>query len=220
MKLYHTPISTNSRRAWVALLEKNLDFELIEIHLDGDHLQPEFVAMNPFHRIPVLVDGDFTVFESLAILDYLEAKYPEPAMLPKDPKDLAVVKMVELVTVNELGPALYPLSSERMGWGILEPQVIVKAKQKADTVLIFFEGLLDDRPFFASNHVTYAECVAGTVIPLLSWVDVSIDGYPKIKAWCDRLMSRPSFQQTQFTEADLAAFASRRQNFLTQTEAK
>ena len=220
MKLYHTPISTNSRRVWVALLEKNLDFELVEIHLDGDHLEPEFVAMNPFHRVPVLVDDDFTVFESLAILDYLEAKYPEPAMLPKDPKDLAIVKMVELVTVNELGPALYPLSSERMGWGILEPQVIVKAKQKADTVLIFFEGLLDDRPFFASNHVTYAECVAGTVIPLLSWVDVSIDGYPKIKAWCDRLMSRPSFQQTQFTEADLAAFASRRQNFLTQTEAK
>ena len=220
MKLYHTPISTNSRRAWVALLEKNLDFELIEIHLDGDHLQPEFVAMNPFHRIPVLVDGDFTVFESLAILDYLEAKYPEPAMLPKDPKDLAVVRMVELVTVNELGSALYPLSSEKMGWGIPEPQAIVKAKQKVDTVLTFFEGLLDDRPFFGSNTLTYAECVAGTVVPLLSWVDISIEGYPKIQAWCDRLMSRPSFQQTQFTEADLAAFASRRQNFLTQTEAK
>ena len=220
MKLYHTPISTNSRRAWVALLEKNLDFELVEIHLDGDHLQPEFVAMNPFHRVPVLVDDGFTVFESLAILDYLEAKYPEPAMLPKDPKDLAIVKMVELVTVNELGPALYPLSSERMGWGIPEAQVIEKAKEKVDSVLAFFEGLLDDRPFFGSNTLTYAECVAGTVVPLLSWVDISIEGYPKIQAWCDRLMSRPSFQQTQFTEADLAAFASRRQNFLTQTEAK
>ena len=220
MKLYHTPISLNSRRVWVALIEKNLDFELVEIHLDGDHLEPEFVAMNPFHRVPVLVDDGFTVIESLAILDYLEAKYPEPAMLPKDPKDLAIVKMVELVTVNELGPALYPLSSERMGWGIPEAQVIEKAKEKVDSVLAFFEGLLDDRPFFASNHVTYAECVAGTVIPLLSWVGVSIHGYPKIQAWCDRLMSRPSFQQTQFTEADLAAFASRRQNFLTQTEAK
>ena len=220
MKLYHTPISLNSRRVWVALIEKNLDFELVEIHLDGDHLEPEFVAMNPFHRVPVLVDGDFTVFESLAILDYLEAKYPEPAMLPKDPKDLAVVKMVELVTVNELGSALYPLSSERMGWGIPEAQVIEKAKEKVDSLLAFFEGLLDDRPFFGSNTLTYAECVAGTVVPLLSWVDISIEGYPKIQAWCDRLMSRPSFQQTQFTEADLAAFASRRQNFLTQTEAK
>ena len=220
MKLYHTPISLNSRRVWVALIEKNLDFELVEIHLDGDHLEPEFVAMNPFHRVPVLVDDDFTVVESLAILDYLEAKYPEPAMLPKNAKDLAVVRMVELVTVNELGPALYPLSSERMGWGIPEAQVIEKAKEKVDSVLAFFEGLLDDRPFFASNHVTYAECVAGTVIPLLSWVDVSIDSYPKIQAWCDRLMSRPSFQQTQFTQADLAAFASRRLNFLAQTEAK
>jgi len=220
MKLYHTPIATNSSRVWVALLEKNLDFELVEIHLDGDHLEPEFVAINPFHRVPVLVDDDFTVVESLAILDYLEAKYPEPAMLPKNAKDLAVVRMVELVTVNELGPALYPLSSERMGWGIPEAQVIEKAKEKVDSVLAFFEGLLDDRPFFGSNTLTYAECVAGTVVPLLSWVDISIEGYPKIQAWCDRLMSRPSFQQTQFTEADLAAFASRRQNFLTQTEAK
>jgi glutathione S-transferase len=219
MKLYHIPISTNSSRVWVALIEKNLPFELVTIHLDGDHLEPEFVAMNPFHRVPVLVDGDFTVVESLAILDYLEAKYPEPAMLPKDPKDLAVVKMVELVTVNELGPALYPLSSERMGWGIPEPQAIEKAKEKVDSVLTFFEGLLDDRPFFGSTSVTYAECVAGTVVPLLSWVDVSIDGYPKIQAWCDRLMSRPSWQQTRFTEADLAVYASRRQKFLEQSQA-
>ncbi|XZN92820.1 MAG: glutathione S-transferase family protein [Microcoleus sp.] len=219
MKLYHNPISSNSRRVWVALIEKNLDFELVEIYLDGDHLKPEFVEMNPFHRIPVLVDDDFTVVESLAILDYLEAKYPEPAMLPKDAKDLAVVKMVQLVAVNELGPALYPLISEVMGWGIPEPQAIEKAKEKVHTVLAFFEGLLDDRPFFASSHVTYADCVAGTVVPLLSWVDVSIDGYPKIQAWCDRLISRPSFEQTQFTKADLAAFASRRQKFLAQSPA-
>ncbi|MCY7383761.1 MAG: glutathione S-transferase family protein [Microcoleus sp. CAN_BIN18] len=227
MKLYHTPISTNSRRVWVALLEKNLDFELVEIHLDGDHLEPEFVAMNPFHRIPVLVDGEFTVVESLAILDYLEAKYPEPAMLPKNAKDLAIVKMVELVTINELGPALYPLSSEVMGWGSPQAQIIANAKEKVDSVLTFFEGLLDDslrdssasRPFFGSNTLTYAECVAGTVVPLLSWVGVSVDGYPKIQAWCDRLLTRPSWQQTQFTQADLAAFASRRQKFLEQSQA-
>ena len=220
MKLYHTPISANSSRVRVAILEKNLDFELVEIHLDGDHLEPEFVAMNPFHRVPVLIDGDFTVVESLAILDYLEAKYPEPAMLPKDPKDLAVVRMVQLVTVNELGPALYPLSSERMGWGIPEPQAIEKAKEKVDSVLTFFEGLLDDHPFFGSNHVTLADCVVVTIVPLLSWVDVSIDGYPKIQAWCDRLISRPSWQQIQFTEADLAVYASRRQKFLEQSQAK
>lgn len=219
IKLYHAPISPNSRRVWISLLEKQLDFELVQIHLDGDHLEPEFVAMNPFHRIPVLVDGDFTVVESLAILDYLETKYPEPAMLPKEPQDLAIVKMVELVAINELMPTLYPLSSEKMGRGTPEPEAIAKAKEKVNTVLVFFEGLLDDRPFFASHNVTFAECVAGTIVPLLPWVDVSIDGYPKIKAWCDRLLARPSWQQTQITQEDLAAFSARRQQFLAKTQA-
>ncbi|MGL5062822.1 MAG: glutathione S-transferase family protein [Microcoleus sp.] len=219
MKLYHTPVSPNSRRVWVALLEKQLDFELIQIHLDGDHLEPEFVAMNPFKRIPVLVDGDFTVFESLAILDYLETKYPEPAMLPKDPKDLAVVKMVELVTINEMMPAVYPLSSEKMGWGIPEPEAIAKAKEKVNSVLAFFESLLDDRPYFGSNNVTFAECVAGTIVPLFPWINVSLDGYPKIQAWCDRLLARPAWQQTQITQEDLVAFSTRRQQFLAKTQA-
>jgi glutathione S-transferase len=218
IKLYHTPISFNSRRVWVALIEKNLPFELVEIHLDGDHLEPEYVAMNPFHRIPVLVDGDFTVVESLAILDYLETKYPAPAMLPKDAKDLAVVRMVELVTVNELIPQIYPLSSEKIGRGTPEPQEIDKAKEKVNTVLTFLEGLLENRPFFGSNDLTLADCVAGTVMPLMPLVGVSLEGYPKITAWCDRLMSRPSWQQTQFTEADLVAFTVRRQKFLAQAE--
>ncbi|MCU0540812.1 MAG: glutathione S-transferase family protein [Oscillatoriaceae cyanobacterium Prado104] len=219
IKLYHTPVSPNSRRVWVALLEKQLDFELVQVHLDGDHLQPEFVAMNPFHRIPVLVDDGFTVIESLAILDYLETQYPQPTMLPKEPKDLAVVKMVELVAINELMPALYPLSSEKMGRGVPEPEAIAKAKEKVNSVLVFFEGLLDDRPYFASNNLTFAECVAGTIVPLLPWVDFSLDGYPKIKAWCDRLLARPSWQQANVTEEDMAAFSARRRQFLAKTQA-
>jgi len=83
-----------------------------------------------------------------------------------------------------------------MGWGNPEPQAIEKAKEKVNTVLVFFEGLLDDRPFFGSNNVTFAECVAGTVVPLLSWqIGVAIDGYPKIQAWCDRLIRKLNSQK-------------------------
>lgn len=80
LKLYHVPISLNSRRVWIALLEKKLQFELVELKLDGDQFHPDFIALNPFHHIPVLVDDGFRIIESLAILDYLEAKYPTPAM--------------------------------------------------------------------------------------------------------------------------------------------
>ena len=74
LKLYYTPISLNSRRVWVALLEKQLAFEPLALNLDGDQFKPDFLAINPFHRIPVLVDEDLTVVESLAILDDREAK--------------------------------------------------------------------------------------------------------------------------------------------------
>lgn len=88
LKLYHNPISPNSRRVWVALLEKELEFELVPLALDGEQFQPEFLALNPFHHIPVLVDNGIMVVESLAILDYLEAQYPTPALLPTDAKTL------------------------------------------------------------------------------------------------------------------------------------
>ncbi len=71
LKLYYTPISLNSRRVWVALLEKQIAFEPLALNLDGDQFKPDFLAINPFHRIPVLVDEDLTLVESLAILDYL-----------------------------------------------------------------------------------------------------------------------------------------------------
>ena len=93
-------------------------------------------------------------------------------MVPKDAQDLAVVRMVELVAVNKLIPTMYSLSREKMGWGTPEPEEIAKAKEKVNTVLKFFEGLLDDRPFFGSNDLTLVECVAGTVVPWMSWVGV------------------------------------------------
>lgn len=104
LTLYHAPLSPNSRRVWITLIEKGLEFELVEIKLNGEQFKPDFLEISPFHHIPALVDGDFKVIESLAILDYLEAKYPNPVMLPEDPKDLAIARMVQLVTVNELLP--------------------------------------------------------------------------------------------------------------------
>lgn len=209
LKLYHDPISPNSRRVWITLLEKELEFELVEVKLDGEQFQPEFLALNPFHHIPVLVDDGFNIVESLAILDYLEAKYPKPAMLPTDAKDLAIARMVQLVTANELLPAIFPLFPLMLGLGEGNPEKIEKAKQKVSTVLKFFENLLDERPYFGSQNLTLAEVVAGTVVPWLPSGGVSLSDYPKLSAWCDRLMVRPTWQTTEATPEMIEAFKSR-----------
>ena len=109
LKFYYQRLSLYSRPVWIALLEKQLSFESIELALDGDQWQPEFLAINPFGRVPVLVDNEFTIFESLAILDYLELQYPTPAFLPTEIKTLTVVRMIQTLTLHELIPAMLTL---------------------------------------------------------------------------------------------------------------
>lgn len=209
LTLYHEPISPNSRRVWITLLEKGLEFELVEIKLNGEQFKPDFLAISPFHHIPALVDDGFNIVESLAILDYLEAKHPAPAMLPQDVKDLALVRMVQLVSTNELLPAITPMIPQMLGLPGGDPEKIKQAQQKVATVLNFFENLLDDRPYFGSQNLTLAEVVAGTIIPWLPQGGVSLSDYPKLSAWCDRLIARPAWQATDATVEILEEFKSR-----------
>jgi glutathione S-transferase len=206
MKLYHMPISPNSRRVWITLIEKGLEFELVELKLNGEQFQPDFLVISPFHHIPALVDEDLNLVESLAILDYLEAKYPTPQMLPKDAKDLAIVRMVQMVSVNELLPAVSPLMPIMLDLPGKDAEAIEQAKTKIMTSLKFLEGLLDQRPYFGSDNLTLAEVVAGTIVPWLPKGGVTLNDYPKLSAWCDRLVSRPAWQTTQTTPEMMEGF--------------
>jgi glutathione S-transferase len=204
---------------WIALLEKQLEFDLVDMKLDGDQLQPEFLAMNPFHHIPVLVDDGFNVIESLAILDYLEAKNPSPSLLPTNPKDLAIVRMVEMATVNELVSAMNPLIYKMMGFpGGEDSQKLEQAKQKIAIGLEFIEKLLGDSPYFGSEKLTLADIVAGCAVPLLPMLDFPLTNYQKLTAWSERLMQRSSWQTTQPTPELIEAFKSRMQTLMEQRQ--
>ncbi len=211
LTFYHTPLSVNSRRVWVALLEKHLPFEAIVMNLGGDQLQPEFLSLNPFHHIPVLVDDGFTVIESFAILDYLEAKYPTPSLLATTPEGVATMRMVEMVTVNELVPAFSPLTKQMMGFGQESEDAIAQAKQKAEVVLKFYTGKLADQPFFCGDQLTLADVVAGTFAPWFEQLGLPMADYPTLQTWTSRLMDRPAWATTQPSEGDVAAFRDRMQ---------
>jgi len=169
LKFYYSRLSINARRVWVTLLEKNIEFEAIILKLNGDQFQPDFLKLNPFHHIPVLVDQDFKIFESLAILDYLEAKYPSPCFMPTNAQDIAKVRMIELVTVNEFPSASIVLMKEMLDVAVAE-QKIVQAKQTMTTGLQYFEdSLKSDQTYFIGEELTYADIV-----------------HPLLKNWKDR----------------------------------
>jgi glutathione S-transferase len=206
LKLYHHPISANSRRVWIALLEKELNFELISVQLNGDQLQAEFLALNPFHHIPVLVDGDETVIESFAILDYLEAKYPHLPLLPNEPSAIATVRMAQMITLNELIPAMNLLVFQAMGVSEPQPAQIEQSKQRIITVLKFFAEKLGDQPFLGGDRFTIADIVAGAGVYWLPQFGIPIADYPNVQQWVERLSQRSSWQTTQPSPEMIEAF--------------
>jgi glutathione S-transferase len=191
LKFYYQTLSLYSRPVWIALLEKKLPFELIELTLNGDQWQPEFLNINPFGRVPVLVDNDFTIFESSSILDYLELQYPTPCLLPKDIKTLTVVRMIAMLTLHELIPAMLTLVR------VTDKNAIQQANQQITAMLNFLEQQLNNSAYIAGDQISLAEIVAGSVIIWLRDLNVTLSSYPKVELWCDQLKQRPAWQETQ-----------------------
>jgi len=107
MKLYNYFRSSASYRVRIALNLKGLSYEYIPIHLrrgGGEHLQPSYKAVNPQALIPTLEDSGKVLTQSLAILEYLEERYPTPPLLPRDPADRAAVRSMALVVACEMHP--------------------------------------------------------------------------------------------------------------------
>jgi glutathione S-transferase len=205
LTFYYNPISSNACRVWIALLEKQIPFEPILVNLDGDQFDPDFTAVNPLQLVPVIVDDGFRVIESLAILDYLDAKYPTPSFMPSEPDAIAIVRMVEMLVVNELQPVMLLLTRHFLGLGVVEPRQIEVAQGRITAVMQFLEELIDG-PYFVGNRFTQADIVGGIAIVSLGQLGCSMEDYPGLKAWSEGLARRHSWRQvTPSPEAVQAA---------------
>ena len=187
------------------LLEKNLPFDLVPLKLDGDQFQQGFLELNPFHQVPVLVDDGFKVIESLAILDYLEAKYPTPTMLPTTPHALGIVRMVQMLTVTTLRSALTPLTYQMLGAKTYDPQQLEASRQEVELVLKCFEQLLGADPYFGGEALTLAEITASPSVLSCRYLDLSLNPFPSLEAWCERLLQRSAWQATEPSAAAISA---------------
>jgi len=107
MKLYTFFRSSASYRVRIALNLKGLKYEQAPIHLrrgGGEHLSAAYKAINPQALVPALEDGDKILTQSLAIIEYIEERYPQPPLLPPDPADKALVRSMALIIACEVHP--------------------------------------------------------------------------------------------------------------------
>lgn len=107
MKLYTYWRSSSSYRVRIALNLKGIDYQSVPVHLvrdGGEQLTAEYRKINPQQLIPVLIDGDIVLRQSLAIIEYLEETHPKPALLPADPAGRARVRAIAQLIADEMQP--------------------------------------------------------------------------------------------------------------------
>jgi glutathione S-transferase len=206
MNLYHYPLSGHSHRARLFLSLLQIDHELVEVDLAGGaHKTPEFLQLNPFGQVPVLVDGETVVADSNAILVYLAKKSGKTDWLPESPEEAAAVQRWLSVAAGEIayGPAAARLIT--VFGARLNPDEVI---QRAHTVLGRIETHLANRTWLATTaHPSVAD------IALYSYVDrapegnVDLAAYPRVNAWLERIEALPGFVPFARTPVGLEARA-------------
>lgn len=202
MKLYHNPLSPNVRR--VLLTAAVLGLQLEEKKLDfakGEHKSPEYLALNPNGAVPTLVDGDFVLTESRAIMQYLASKKPEAGLLPRDEAARADVARWQFWDASHFSPQLGTLGFEKVIKGMMglgEPDT---AKvQEALANFRRFAAVLDKRlagkQYVVGNALTIANLTLASSLMYSKQSEAPVAEFPNVQAWFSRICALDGWKKT------------------------
>jgi glutathione S-transferase len=214
--VYSVPGSPFGRAVLVALEEKGAKY--LFSHVAPKTLRTsEHLARHPFGKVPVIDHGAFRLYESQAILRYLDRVFPVPALTPTDPQHAA--RMDQLMNVNDwylfrevasvitfqriVGPRLIGLKPDEAA--------IAAAMPKAETVFDELARQLSDRPFFAGDSLSLADVLLAPQLDLLQetpeWEPLTAK-HADLQAWLGRVNSRPSMMATTWERVAAMAQAA------------
>jgi glutathione S-transferase len=192
MKLYEFGPTRAIRARWT-LQELGVEFEPIVVNLQtGEHRRPEFLKLNPAGKLPVLVDGDVVLNESVAIALYLAGKYPERGLLPTDLATRAELDRWLFFTVTELEQPLWRIARHTNFYPehLRSPGEIALASQELRDMARVLETHMQRREFVVGDTVSVGDFVLAYT---LDWANEAglLDESPTLKAYMERMYARP-----------------------------
>jgi glutathione S-transferase len=195
IKLYTFPLSTNSRKVRIALLEKGLEFERVNVDLaKREQKNPEYLKIHPFGQVPALDDEGFIVYDSTIINEYLEDEYPYPALMPQDSEGRARVRLMEDFRDTRFNQPFVKLMYEmRKPEAERDTNVLAGANGEINLCFDRIERELQGKDYLVGNF-SLADIAFMANFELLERLQVPVDPkYANTIAWIGRLKARPSF---------------------------
>lgn len=188
---YRDVLSGHCHRVELLLSMLGLPFEAIDVDIRrGDLLRPEFVALNRFSQVPVIVDEAMVVADSNAILVYLAKRHGDERWLPADPHGAA---RVQRWLSAAAGPIAYGVARARLVSIFQAPFNAREAIATAHKFLAVLADELKGRSFVAADHATIADLACYSYVARAPEGHVSLDIYPEVRRWLERVEALPRF---------------------------
>jgi glutathione S-transferase len=215
--IVHTiPGSPYARAVLVTLEEKRLPYRIAPL-APGQHKTPEHLARHPFGRMPVIEHGDFQLYETQAILRYIDRFTPTPALSPQDLRALA--RMDQLMNISDWylfqGVASVIVFQRVIGPRVLgltpNESAIAAAMPQAHLVFAELSRLLGDKQFFVGDTVSLADLLLAPQLDFFSvipeWEALTAER-PALRSWLARMNARPSMAHTTWERVATLAKAA------------
>jgi len=198
MKLYHFP-SPNPQKITFALHELGLECEIVPVDLSkGEQRTPQFLALNPFGRVPVLVDGDLTLWESHAILAYLGDKTGK--LWPTTAAGRADALRRLFFLSGHISPSATDLAFNRIAVKLLgipgDQDAIARGEKALPALIGIIEGQLGKSKWMLGNEFSLVDCGYTPVLSVIEKAGFTYSDFPKVQAYLDACRSRTAWKET------------------------
>jgi glutathione S-transferase len=194
--LYHDTPSSNSDRVKIALAEKGLSWEGVRVRLaNKEQKKAEFLQLNPYGKIPVLAEDGKVLFESCIINEYLDEKYPNPPLMPKDPYLRGRGRVLVDYALNFTHEPYWALRGEMLKPEAARDATTVAEKRRVLTNLfLYMEAALGDKAYFLGDLSLTDIAILPRLLRMESYGALPSPSLPRLGAWLERMKERPSVQ--------------------------
>lgn len=192
MRLYDAPLSGNCHKIRMLMAFLGLEYEKVAVDtLGGGTQTAAFLQLNPRGQVPVLQDGERTVWDSQAILVYLAREYGAESWLPLDTDTLTRILQWLAVSENEL---LYGLARARAVLKLGRSFDLQECQAVGQTGLRVLEDRLRGAEWLAAAHITIADIACYPYVALAPEGDIDLAPYPGVRAWLARIQRQPGYE--------------------------
>ena len=197
IRLYDAVPSSNSDRVKIALHEKGLSYVRTTLVLaNRDQKRPEFLKLNPYGKVPVIDDGGRILFESCIINEYLEEKYPDPPLLPKDPYLRGRGRVLIDYALNYMHEPYWALRGEMLKPAIERNAAVIDEKHRILRELAqYLEVDLANKLYFLGEFSMTDIAIVPRALRMEAYGALPSPSLPRLNAWLERVKARPSVKQ-------------------------